>query len=551
MNLQLTNVSFQHVDSDRAVISDLSLTVSPGEVVIVLGANGSGKSTLLHLMAGLLLPDEGAVTVEHLDTKNESQRFELRRTVGLVFQHPDYQIVSQTLEDDVAFGLENHQVAANKIGPRVYETLEKVGLRDLAERSPDTLSGGQLQRLALAGVLALEPHYLLLDEPFAWLDQPVQQQLWKTLRHVSKDKRALVVVTHETDLLAEADRVWLMHEGRLIADTTPSALLDDVGLFERIGMPTPPLLTLSHQLRQRGETPPAWYRVEHARDWLKPRFNQLVEESPDQVDDQRLPNSNIIHINEVGFSHERAQAVDDWLFSKINLDVDKADWITLSGPSGCGKSTLVQLLNGLLRPLAGTIGLDGESIADRSTAQLCRQVGLVFQNPRQQCFALTVEEEMGYALLDGGMQPDEVSAKVESVCKQLNLSPARPPQTLSGGEQIKVALGSILLLQPEVLILDETLTSLDPSTRIEILDLLDQLNQSGITIITVSHRPAQIPNTKRVAWLEDGTLQVYDLATMPNFCIPELAQLSVELFGQRINDVDKFIKLLPLPFPKL
>jgi energy-coupling factor transporter ATP-binding protein EcfA2 len=142
-----------------------------------------------------------------------------------------------------------------------------------------------------------------------------------------------------------------------------------------------------------------------------------------------------------------------------------------------------------------------------------------------------------------------VHAKIVSVCKRLNLSPdflPRSPQTLSGGEQIKVALGSILLLEPKVLILDETLTSLDPTTRLEILDLLSQLNQSDITIITVSHRPSQIPKANRVAWLEDGSLQVYDCTTMPNICLPELAQLSDSLLGQRINSVDEIIKLLPL-----
>lgn len=540
MSLHVRDVSFRYPDQTRPVVDRVNLSFSPGEFVLLLGSNGSGKSTLVRLMGGLFLPDSGAVVIDGIDTVDVRQRPRLRRKMGLVFQHPENQIVAQTVGDEVAFGLENLNLPAAEIESSVFQTLERMGLRTFADCTPDSLSGGQLQRLALAGVLALRPDYLLMDEPFAWLDLAAQTALLGELQSVRQAGCAVLLVSQETDLLEHVDRVWLMHEGRLVADTTPQALAETPERFERAGLQAPPLMTLCHRLSRHLPREPVFNAAQAAR-WLAPYLKQ--ESSPIEPPAAILPaQTTLLRAEQVGFDYDARLSPADWLFQNVDLTLPAADWLVLSGPSGCGKSSLIQLFNGLLRPLSGVIELQGRSVAQQKTVQLCRQVGLVFQNPRQQFFAATVFDELSYALQEQSPPLENILDRVQAVCQRLALDTnvlQRAPQRLSGGEQLKVALGSLFLLEPDLLILDETLTSLDPVARTHTLSLLQRLNQEGLTILTVTHRPAQmLPFAKRIVWMESGRLEWFGAATAPSRWLPEIAQLSTALWGQRLFEVD-------------
>lgn len=545
MALQAQDLSFRYPDQTAPAVAGVSLRLEPGELVVLLGANGSGKSTLVRLLAGLFLPDEGSVLVDGLPTHLPQHRVALRRKVGMVFQHPENQIVAQTVADEVAFGLENLNLAPAVIQSKVFQTLERVGLSAFAERAPDALSGGQLQRLALAGVLAMEPSYLLVDEPFVWLDLDAQAALFEQLLAACRAGCGVVIVTQETDLLSRADRVWLMRQGRLTTDAPPRTLAASPEAFEHAGLHAPPLWALCARLRAHAPCPQPVLDLEHALRWLAPR---LPPPAAPPHEPEPLPVAPpLLSLEEVGFSHGRMPE-PQWLLHGVSLTLEPGRWLTLSGPSGCGKSSLAQLLNGLLRPQRGRIELLGRSIQRQRTAHLCRQVGLVFQNPRQQFFAPSAREEMAFALQEHGLPPEQIDARLHRVCRQLGLDVellARAPQALSGGEQVKVALGSALLLEAQLLVLDETLASLDPESRAQLLRTLEQLKQKGLTLITITHRPAALlPWADRLAWLEAGRLRVYERERAPMRCLPELAQLSERLLGWRLFDLEALYREL-------
>lgn len=534
MPLTATNISFAYPSELKPSIDGVSASIERGEFVVLIGANGCGKSTLARLLSGLYLPDQGHVVIDDLRTDDAGQRIALRRKVGMLFQHPENQIVSQTVADDIAFGLENLNQPPAEIEQKVYETLDKIGLSEYAAHSPDELSGGQLQRLALGGVLVLNPDYLLIDEPFAWLDLEAQRSLLPLLKSICKEGCGMVVVSQETDVLEHADRVWLMHQGQL-KEISPNDLAHQPGQFETIGLQAPPVFKLCQQLKSNLELPDSLFDLDTFINHIRPQLKE--SDTAPEASPQTKHKEKLLSAEQIGFSYDPRASKPSWLFSEVDFALNRGDWMAVSGPSGCGKSTMVQLFNGLLKPLEGDIVFDGQSILRQNTAQLCRQVGLVFQNPRQQFFAPTVFEEMAYAIQE---QPD-VEQRVHHVCEQLHLNLtvlSRPPQTLSGGEQLKVALGSLLLLEAQLLILDETLTSLDSGARATILNLLQELNQSGLSLMVVTHRPAQLP-WANLAWLESGRLALYSPKDIPSKWLPEITQLSERLLGKRLLGVDE------------
>ncbi len=543
MSLLAKDISFAYPGEPQATVNGVSVSVERGEFVVLLGANGSGKSTLVRLLSGLYLPDQGHVWVDDVQTDDADQRLTLRRKVGMLFQHPENQIVAQTVADDIAFGLENLNQPPAVIEKKVYDALEKIGLRELAQHSPDELSGGQLQRLALGGALALEPDYLLIDEPFAWLDLEAQRELLPLLKSICNTGCGVVVVSHETDVLPHADRVLLMHQG-FLKEMSPKALAHQPEQFESVELEAPLVLKLCQQLQPQIKLPEDLFDLDGVIEHIQPQLN----DSPSQPETVKHLTSkpSLIQTHNIGFSYDRRLAKQDWLFSQVNFNLNRGDWVALSGPSGCGKSTFAQLFNGLLKPNEGNITLEGKSILTQTTANLCQQVGLVFQNPRQQFFAPTVFEEMAYALQAQGLDSDAIEGRVHHVCDQLHLDTGlltRIPQTLSGGEQLKAALGSLLLLEPQLLILDETLTSLDSGARRTILNLLKELNQTGLSLMVVTHRPSQLP-WANLAWLEQGQLTLYTTSDIPTKWLPNIAKLSEALLGVRSSDADQIYQEL-------
>lgn len=255
--IELKNVTFSYPvdesDQSVSVFSNLNFSIERGSFTAVLGHNGCGKSTMAKLLNGLNQPSEGIVTVNGFDTTDEKHEFEVRKTVGMVFQNPDNQLVSTILEEDVAFGPENLGVPPDEIRKRVDDALKAVGMYEYRRHDTHKLSGGQKQRVAIAGMLAMEPECLVLDEPTAMLDPKGRSEVMSTIEMLNKERgMTIVLITHYMDEAARADRVAVMDGGKIILDGTPKSVFTNVQMLKKIGLDVPQPTELVNKLNKEG-----------------------------------------------------------------------------------------------------------------------------------------------------------------------------------------------------------------------------------------------------------------------------------------------------------
>ena len=251
--ISFKNVHFTYPGDDQESLCGIDLDIAAGSFVAVLGHNGSGKSTLAKHMNAILVPDEGQVLIDGIDTADEDRVIDVRRTVGMVFQNPDNQIVANVVEDDVAFAPENLGVPPEEIRRRVDEALKQVDMYDFRMHAPHLLSGGQKQRVAIAGVIAMQPRIIVLDEPTAMLDPQGRAEVIGTITKLCRENgMTVVLITHHMDECVGADRLIVMSNGHIVADGTPKDVFADVALMDREGLSVPATVRLMHELRDAG-----------------------------------------------------------------------------------------------------------------------------------------------------------------------------------------------------------------------------------------------------------------------------------------------------------
>lgn len=256
--IEIKGATFSYVDeyddppTKNTVIKNVSLDIDRGEFVAVLGHNGSGKSTLAKLLNAINLPESGDVLIEGMNTKDESRLYDIRKTVGMVFQNPDNQIVATVVEEDVAFALENIGVEPSEIRRRVDEALKTVGMYDYREHAPHKLSGGQKQRIAIAGVLAMKPECIVMDEPTAMLDPIGRREIMSTIKELNASGVTIVLITHYMEEAAQAGRVVVMNDGEVIADDTPKRVFSQSEMLKGVGLDVPDVTDLTHALIKEG-----------------------------------------------------------------------------------------------------------------------------------------------------------------------------------------------------------------------------------------------------------------------------------------------------------
>jgi len=256
--IKTENVEFQyvsHIESSAGVkaLADISIRVEKGQFVVVLGRNGSGKSTFARLLNALLLPSKGAVYIKGVDTRDERHLWEIRRTMGIVFQNPDNQIIGTTVEEDVAFGAENLGINPSEIRKRVDDSLEAVGIREYSTHAPHLLSGGQKQRVAIAGILAMKPDCIILDEATAMLDPVGRKEVMQVIKELNaKEKITVIHITHHMDEAQSADRVIVFDEGKAVLDGRPQEVFSNVGRIKELGLEVPMVTELFYELNKAG-----------------------------------------------------------------------------------------------------------------------------------------------------------------------------------------------------------------------------------------------------------------------------------------------------------
>ncbi|MDI9497531.1 MAG: energy-coupling factor transporter ATPase [Bacillota bacterium] len=531
--IELERVSFAYESrflEDRSAtrewaVEDISLEVARGSHVAILGRNGSGKSTLARLIMGLERADAGRLSFAGLNPEREEDGWLIRRRCGLVFQNPDNQLVATTVEEDVAFGPENLGLPADEIRRRVDRALDLVGLGASAGRPPSELSGGQKQKLAIAGILAMEPECLILDEATSMLDPASRASFLALIRKLHEERGITVLnITHNMDEVLVAERVHVLHEGHILMSGTPSEIFRSPARIRASGLDVPAFAAISEGLFTRHNIAmplAAAGSADQAERALRGSFQvrKVPRTSDPAAGEASCPadaeTETVVRIEHLSYRYPRAGAASHPALEDISFTVRRGEFFGIMGQSGSGKSTLIQHLNGLLRPGSGRVTVLGHDLGRPADIRaLRRRVQLLFQYPEHQLFAETVREDIAFGPTKLGVPADEISDRIAVAARITGLAPewlGRSPFELSGGEKRRVALAGILAMQPELLILDEPAAGLDPAGRDEILSYLHELSRGEVTIILVSHSMEDLARLcDRVAVLHEGRLLAVD-----------------------------------------
>jgi energy-coupling factor transport system ATP-binding protein len=484
--------------------------------VCVLGPNGSGKSTLASVLCGLLAPDEGTVDLvgERVMTDGQpdfAAYRRARRSLGLVFQNPDDQIVTTVVEEDVAFGPENLGVPAEQIGERVRRELARVAMQDYAKADPTRLSGGQKQRVALAGALAMEPAVLVLDEPGALLDVRGRRGVMHVMARLQKAGCTQVHVTHFMEEALAADRVIVMRKGKVALSDTPEEVFSHAEELRRMGLEAPFPARLAERLRARGVDVPWTCDASVLRSSIPRACAPVATATPSTPAVPGTPSAAgekstapaparptaapdaAVAVADVSYSYAgdvTAQGVRRQALDGVSLSIPRGLRTAIVGQTGSGKSTLVRLMCALEVPDAGHVVVDGVDTARKRDRRLVHQkIGYVMQHPERQLFAQTVAQDVAYGPRNMGLPAPEVDRRVARALELVGLSDLREasPFDLSGGQQRLCAIAGILAMRPQTLVLDEPTAGLDPRGREELRAILDALSAHGVTIVQVTH----------------------------------------------------------------
>jgi len=526
--IKTENLCFDYIlrDDDGKIIEqstalrNINLSVPEGQFLAVLGHNGCGKSTLAKHFNAILTPTSGKVTVDGIDTADEDRLFDIRQTVGMVFQNPDNQLVATIVEEDVAFAPENLGVPPEEIRVRVDDALKQVDMYEFREHAPHQLSGGQKQRIAIAGIIAMQPRCIVMDEPTAMLDPKGRREVMKTIKRLNREHGITVIlITHYMDEAAQADRVVVMDNGSVLMDDVPRNIFARADELRAVGLDVPQVTELCGMLRKKGiniskeiifedECAAAIEMLPLNRktaDMTKTVAVKLVGSGEEAA---RL--ENLTYKYSIGTPFEKT-AVDN-----VDLTVNKSEFVGIIGHTGSGKSTLIQHLNGLVKPTSGLVFIDGKDIwgKDVNIRDIRFKVGIVFQYSEHQLFEETVAKDIAYGPKNMGLTGGELDARVKSAAESMGISHLleKSPFELSGGQQRRVALAGVLAMDPEVLILDEPAAGLDPKGRDKILSLIKRYHeQSGKTVLLVSHSMEDIVKfATKVLVMNKGKVFCYD-----------------------------------------
>jgi energy-coupling factor transport system ATP-binding protein len=509
--VRIDNISYTYKGNGQRqpvhALRDVSLEVTAGEYIAIIGHNGSGKSTLARHLNGLLLPDQGEVWVKQWNTRQKECLREIRTTVGMVFQSPDNQIVATIVEEDVAFGPENLGLEHAEIVNRVNWALGQVAMTELRQRAPHLLSGGQKQRVCIAGVIAMQPEVLVLDEATAMLDPQGRREVLAIAHRFNREHGTTVVaITHFMHEAVDADRIIVMAGGRVAMQGTPREIFARQRELQALHLEVPPLTQLSAALHERfPDFPPVLVTAAEITEAVRlrqksrqPRPPSPPESEPGAPSEPEHAAENMISVEHLTHDYMRGTPLEVRALHDINLHVGRGEIVGMIGHTGSGKSTVVQHLNALLRPQGGSVVVLGMDTADPATdvTAVRRRVGLVFQFPEAQLFEQYVGDDVAFGPRKMGLSPEQVREQVRRAMEAMGLGfeeyKDRQTLGLSGGERRRVALAGVTALEPEVLVLDEPTAGLDPQGRKALMQRILDFHQMGATLVMVSHNMEEL-----------------------------------------------------------
>jgi len=487
--LVIENLSFRYRDREEKAIQQIDLTLSPGELLLAAGPSGCGKTTLVRCINGLIPRSykgdvQGSITVFGQPTAGQSLA-QISQNIGTVLQDPERQILGTKVMNEVAFGLENLGLSRAEIQERATQALQKLGIQHLKDRETFSLSGGEKQKIALAGVLAMRPRILLLDEPLASLDPASALETLELVRQLVDEGMAVILVEHRVEdvLGIRPDRVLFMQDGRIAYLGLLDGLVDAAD-YKAIKLPVEMILPLAAKQ-------PA------------PKELTLLPGGAPQPGVQQQP--TLVQFENVTYAYEQGSQV----LQEVSLEIRRGDVIAVLGPNGAGKTTLVKHAIGLLKPKSGRVLVDGHDTRHLSVAQVAKTLGYVFQSPSHMLFAPTVFEELAFGPGNLGHPASQIEQEVKESLDIVHLSgrEKEPPLSLSFGQQKRVSIAAILAMRSRILVMDEPTAGQDYQNYMSFMESILQLPHFEAILFITHDIDLAVIFASRVLLVADGRLE--------------------------------------------
>ena len=489
--IKFENFGFKYNAQQKPTLYDINLSIHKGEKLLIAGPSGCGKSTLAHCINGLIPSSyrgemTGSLTIAGKESRDMGI-FEISRHVGTVLQDSDSQFIGLTVAEDIAFALENDCVALPEMKERVLKAAKLVDISHHLGHAPNELSGGQKQRVALAGVMVDDVEVLLFDEPLANLDPATGKQAVELIDQIQKETGAAVIIIEhrlEDVLHRHVDRVVLMGEGRIIADMSPDELLSS-SLLRDSGIREPLYITALKYagVEIRADMAPASLETIKLGEKDKEKLRSWFSSRPETpAEGERPP---LLEARDISFAYDNGhQALKD-----VSLTVYQGELMAIAGTNGAGKSTFSKLACGFEIQQRGSLSFKGRDLMELSIKERADHIGYVMQNPNQMISKVMIYDEVALGLRTRGLPEEEIGPRVEEALKICGLWPFRnwPVSALSFGQKKRVTIAAILVLKPEMIILDEPTAGQDYRHYTEIMEFLRELNGKGITVVMITH----------------------------------------------------------------
>ena len=488
--IEFKDFQFQYFSQAEPTLYDINLTINKGEKVLLVGPSGSGKSTLGHCLNGLIPFSykgeiKGSLKIMGQETK-EMDIFRLSKMVGTVLQDSDGQFIGLTVGEDVAFALENDCVELEKMRETVQKVTDIVDMGELLKSSPFELSGGQKQRVSFAGVMVDDVDILLFDEPLANLDPATGKTAIDLIDRVWRDEdKTVIIIEHRLEdvLYRDVDRVIVVSEGRIVADMSPDELMV-ADILPGLGIREPLYVTA---MKYAGiKVTPQMHAgrldtldIERIREPLLAwnRAQEKKEKSPERP--------SILQADHISFQYTKKRKI----LQDISFTIREGEMVSVVGTNGAGKSTLAKVICGFVKEDQGKLYYGGEEMSDWTIKERSARIGYVMQNPNQMICKPMIYDEVALGLRIRGVPEEEIEPKVDKALKICGLAPFKkwPVSALSFGQKKRVTIASVLVLEPQILILDEPTAGQDYHHYTDIMEFLKSLNSQGVTIIMITH----------------------------------------------------------------
>ena len=526
--ISFKNFSFQYRAQKKPTLQDINLDIYPGERVLIAGPSGSGKSTLAACINGLnpfSNPGEcsGTLTVDGVDAPHSSI-FELAGHVGTVLQDPDGQFIGLTVGEDIAFSLENNCTPQPEMKEIVQHAAELVGIENHLGFAPHELSGGQKQRVSLAGVMVDDVKILLFDEPLANLDPATGKQAIELIDTIQqKTDTTVLIIEHRLEdvLWRNVDRIVLVNEGRILADLCPDELLSGSLLAEN-GIREPLYVTA---MRYAGIAVTPEKHPAHIHSVVLDEADTARLHSWFQAEPLPAPKpapEPLLEVKNLCFGDNKGQHT----LQNVSFSIGKGEMVSIVGRNGAGKSTLSKLICGFETQDSGKIYLNGKDLKDENIRRRAKHIGYVMQNPNQMISKTMIYDEVAMALQGSGLTEEQIREKVEDTLKVCGLYPFRnwPVSALSFGQKKRVTIASVLVQDPELILLDEPTAGQDFRHYTDIMEFLQGLNARGVTVVMITHdMHLMLEYTPRALVFCEGQL-IADRSASAVLCDPELIE---------------------------